>query len=153
MRVFANQERDEAIAWLDSESSTVSHRLLPEWGVLFVDVPRPLGSRDFDALAATIDPWIEAHGKLEAIVIRAREFPGWENLGGLVRHVRFVQEHQRKVKRIALAVDGKLATVAPRIAEHFVQAEVKTFGYAELSAAIDWAEGRPSKSTTMEQTA
>jgi hypothetical protein len=74
-------------------------------------------------------------------VIHARAFPGLENLGALVRHVRFVRDYHRHVSRIALAADSKLASVAPRIAEHFVQAEVKVFGYEELEKAIAWAGG------------
>ena len=72
-------------------------------------------------------------------MIHAREFPGWENLGAFLRHVRFLRDHHRKVKKIALAVDSKLANLAPKIAEHFVQAEVKSFAYDELDRAIAWA--------------
>jgi hypothetical protein len=43
------------------------------------------------------------------------------------------------VRRVALASDSKLADVAPKLAEHFVQAEVRRFGYDELDAAIAWA--------------
>jgi hypothetical protein len=45
------------------------------------------------------------------------------------------------VKRIALAADSKLASLAPRLAEHFVKAEVKSFRYDALEAAIAWAVG------------
>ena len=53
--------------------------------------------------------------------------------------MRFVRDHQRKIKRVALAADAKLASLAPKIAEHFIQAEVKKFAYDELDAAIAWA--------------
>jgi hypothetical protein len=56
--------------------------------------------------------------------------------------MRFIRDHHRKVKRIALAADTKLASLAPRIAELFIQAEVKSFGYDEIEAAIAWA-GKP----------
>jgi hypothetical protein len=51
-----------------------------------------------------------------------------------------VRGHRGKIERIALAVDGKLGLLAPGIGEHFVQAEVKTFGYDSLDAAVAWAE-------------
>lgn len=144
VRVFGNQERPKAIEWLSSlpETAAASFRLLPERGVIVVEVKEPLRAQDFDALALTADTWIEGHGDLQGLIIHAREFPGWENLGSLVRHVRFVRDHHRKVKRIALAVDSKLASVAPLIGEHFVKAEVKSFGYDELDAAITWAGPR-----------
>ncbi len=139
--VFRNLERDKAIAWLASlpEGPAISYRLIPESGVIVVDVKQPLRAQDFDAVAFTADTWIEAHGDLQGIVIHAREFPGWENLGSLLRHIRFVRDHHRKVKRIALAADTKLASLAPKVAEHFIQAEVKNFGYDELDSAIAWA--------------
>ena len=148
--VFGNQERDKAIAWLASlpEGAAISHRLIPESGVIVVDVKQPLRQQDFDALAFTADAWIEAHGDLQGIVIHAREFPGWENLGSFLRHMRFVRDHHRKVRRIALATDTKLASLAPKFAEHFIQAEVKSFGYDELDNAIAWASDLAARSAS-----
>lgn len=143
LRVFGNHERDAAVAWLSSlpEGPGVSHRLLPESGLVVVEVSEPLRVQDFDALAMTVDTWLETHDALPGIVIHAREFPGWENAGTLLRHIRFVRDHHRKVRRVALAADSKLANLAPRLAEHFVRAEVKGFGYDELDGAIAWAAG------------
>ena len=59
----------------------------------------------------------------------------------MLRHLRFVRDHHRKVRRVALAVDGVLADLAPRLSEHFVQAEIKGFGYDELDRALAWAAG------------
>ena len=106
-----------------------------------MEVKEALRAEDFDALALTADTSIEAHAKLQGLVIHARQFPGWENLGAFLSHVRFVHDHHRKVERIALAVDGRLAALAPRIGEHFVHAEVKEFGFDELDAAVAWASG------------
>jgi hypothetical protein len=97
-------------------------------------------------LAFTADSWIETHGSLAGLVIHAREFPGWENLGSFLRHVSFVRDHHRKIKRVALAADSKLASLAPMIAEHFVQAEVKSFRYDEYQRAITWASGAADSS-------
>jgi hypothetical protein len=74
-------------------------------------------------------------------VLHARAFPGWENIDGLLHHIRFVRDHHRKVRRVALAVDSTLADLAPRVAEHFVRAELRHFGYDELDDAVAWAAG------------
>ena len=147
VRVFGNDERDKAIDWLRSlpEGPGVSHRLLPELGVIVVEVNEPLRAQDFDALALTADTWLETHDELPGLVVHAREFPGWENMWGLFRHVRFVRDHHRRVKRVAVAADSKLAELAPRLAEHFIHAEVKGFGYDELEDAIAWAAGSPGR--------
>jgi hypothetical protein len=143
MRVFGNDERDDALAWLGSlpEGPGVTHRLLPESGVVVVEVTEPLRAQDFDALAATADSWLATHDELAGIVLHARAFPGWENLGGLLRHVRFVRDHHRTVRRVALATDGLLADLAPRLADHFVAADIRHFGHDELDEAIAWAAG------------
>lgn len=143
VRVFGNEQRDKAIDWLSSlpEGPGVSHCLVPESEIIVVEVKEPLRAQDFDALALTADTWLETHHELRGLVIHTREFPGWENLGSLLRHLRFVRDHHQKVNRVALAADSKLADLAPRLAEHFIQAEVKGFGYDELEAAIAWAQG------------
>lgn len=141
LRVFGNDERDEAMGWLRSlpEGPGVFHRLLPDTEVLVVDVDEPLRVQDFDALALTADTWLGAHDELQGIVIHAHRFPGWENIGSLLRHVRFVRDYHRKVNRVALATGSVLAAMVPRVAEYFLHAKVKTFGYDEIEAAIAWA--------------
>jgi hypothetical protein len=145
VRIFGNQEFDKAIGWLSSlpEGAAVSHRVLPDSGVIVVEVEQALRAQDFDALAFTADNWIETHGYLQGLVIHVHEFPGWENFGSFLRHVRFVRNHHREVKKIACAADSKLASLAPEIAGLFIQAEVKSFGYDELDIAITWA-ARPA---------
>ena len=150
LRVFANDERDDALAWLSSlpEGPGVTHRLLPESGVVVVEVTEPLRAQDFDALAATADAWLATHDALPGVVLHARAFPGWENLGSLLRHVRFVRDHHRQVRRVALAADTRLADLAPRLTEHFVAAELRHFAYDELDDAIAWATGPAGRRQT-----
>ncbi len=143
VKVFPTRNRDRAVAWLGSlpHEVGIAHRLLTDKGVLVIDAKHALHAQDFDVVALTVDPWIESHKELQGIVIHARAFPGWENLGSLFRHLQFVRDHQKKVKRIALAADGMLAGLAPRIGEHFVHAELKSFAYDQVDAAVAWAAG------------
>jgi hypothetical protein len=76
---------------------------------------------------------------LHGLVLHARAFPGWENLSGLVRHLRFVVGHHRQVDRVGLAVDGSLAAVAASVAELVAHPQVRRFAFDELSAATAWA--------------
>jgi hypothetical protein len=66
--------------------------------------------------------------------------------------VRFVRDYHRKVNRIALATGSVLAAMVPRVAEYFLHAKVKTFGYDEIEAAIAWdanpARRRPENLAT-----
>lgn len=143
VRVFPNAELPKAIEWLGAvpRENGLTHRLVAERGVLVIEAKHALSAEDFDALALAVDPWLEAHGDLRGVVIHARAFPGWHSLGGLIRHVQFVRDHQTKVKRIALAVDGTLAGLASRVGEHFVRAEVRVFSSDQVDEALAWAAG------------
>jgi hypothetical protein len=105
------------------------------------EVNEALRAQDFDALAATAQKWLETHDGLQGIALHARKFPGWQNTAALRRHIRFVRDHQRNVRRFAVATNSKLADVAPRLARHLVQPDVMAFGYDELDRAISWAAG------------
>jgi hypothetical protein len=52
-----------------------------------------------------------------------------------------VRDHHRRVRRVALAADTKLADLVPRLAEHFVKAEIRHFDYDDLDDAVAWAAG------------
>ena len=119
--------------------SNVSHRLLPEAGVIIVEIKGALRASDFAALAKTADEWIATRGSLNGLVLQAHHFPGWETLRSVISHVRFVRDHHREVKRIALVTDSRLASLTSQLADHFVKATVKVFDYEQLDAATAWA--------------
>lgn len=125
----------------------ISHRLLPEAGVIVVEIQGALRASDFASLAATADAWIGKNGSLNGLVLHAHHFPGWESLRSVISHVRFVRDHHREVKRIALVTDSRLASLTSQIAEHFVAAKIDVFGYDGLDAAIVWAGGGPAPRT------
>ena len=54
VQVFGEHEREQAIKWLSSmpEQPAIEHRLIPESGVVVVEVSQPLRAPDFDALGA-----------------------------------------------------------------------------------------------------
>jgi hypothetical protein len=54
----------------------------------------------------------------------------------MLGHFRFVRDHHRTIRRVALAADGAVAELAPRLAEHFIRAEITRFGYDELDEAV-----------------
>lgn len=141
MAAFSNAQWTEALSWLvpSGSGATVQHRLLEDIGVLVIEPSGVLRREDFEAIARTIDPWIRRHGELRGVVVHARAFPGWENLGSVLRHVRFVREHHRAVRRVALAADGWAAELVPMLARHVVDVEMRHFPYGEFDEAVRWA--------------
>jgi hypothetical protein len=114
------------------------HELLRDQGVLMLRPKGKLKAEDFKSLAGVVDPYLEKKGELKGIVLEAVKFPGWENFAGLLSHLRFVRDHHRKVRRIAIVTDGKLLKAAPKIAKHFVSADVKRFEAGQREAALAW---------------
>jgi len=95
------------------------------------------------ALAKSVDPYIEKNGALSGIIIELTAFPGWESLGAMAAHFRFVKEHHKRVQKIAIVTDAKLGAVAEKLASHFVAATIKHFPAGQADAARKWITGQP----------
>jgi hypothetical protein len=114
--------------------------LLRDRRILLLAPGGPLATADFEQLAKEIDPFIAAHGRLVGVLIHAKSFPGWESFGALVSHLKFVAGHHRQIERIAAVTDSGFLKIAPRIAGHFVQAEIRQFDYRDKDRALAWLE-------------
>ena len=119
----------------------IQHELLREQGILTIRPEGALRAEDFTALAAVVDPYIEQHGKLNGLMIEAPSFPGWDSFAALLSHLRFVRDHHRQIRRIAVVSDSALLAAAPKIASHFVSAQLRTFEASGRAAALAWVEG------------
>jgi len=111
---------------------------LADQAVLVLTPSGPLAAADFTRLAAIVDPYIEQHGRLKGLMIYTHGFPGWEDFAALVGHLHFVRDHHRQIERVAAVTDSGVLAVLPRIASHFVAAEVRHFDYADRDAALHW---------------
>jgi hypothetical protein len=116
----------------------LQHELVRDHGILILKPDGALRAEDFTALAAAIDPYIEQNGELNGLMIEAPSFPGWENFAALLSHLRFVRDHHRQIRRIAIVSDSALLAAAPKIASHFVSAQLRTFDAASRAAALAW---------------
>ena len=106
--------------------------------ILIIMPDGPLESADFEKLIQEVDPYIKEKGKLKGLMIYAKSFPGWDNFAAFLSHIKFVKNHHQKVKKIAAVTDGAFLSIMPQVANHFVQAEVRHFDYAERDAALNW---------------
>lgn len=116
----------------------IDYRLDPESSILYARLHGRLAAEDFARLASAVDPHIEAKGRLAGIVLETDRFPGWEGLGALVSHIRFVRGHHEHVGKVAVVTDSVLGHVAERLASHFVSAEIKHFPSGQAEAAERW---------------
>jgi hypothetical protein len=121
----------------------IEHSLDTAHSILYVRPKSSLELGDFAELAKTVDGHIEKMGDLAGVIIDAPTFPGWESLGAMVAHFRFVRDHHKHIKKIGLVTDSPVGKVAERLASHFVSAEIRRFSAGELEAAKQWVMTRP----------
>ena len=120
----------------------VNYELLRADGILIIRPQGALEASDFERIAGEVDPYIEANGKLHGVMIDAKAFPGWKDFGALIAHLKFIKDHHRVIERIAAVSDSGFLSIAPKIANHFVQAEVRHFAHSQREAAMDWLRAK-----------
>lgn len=112
-----------------------------ENSIVLVHPESALDTNDFIQLAKVVDPHIEANGDLAGLIIDAPTFPGWDSFGALVTHLRFVHDHHKHVKKIAVVTDSHLGDVAEHLAAHFASAEIRQFPAGHVEQARGWITG------------
>jgi len=105
-----------------------------------------LSEEDFSRVTAAVNPVIEQEGDLAGVIIHAKAFPGWDNFAGMLSHFRFVRDHHQYIKKLAVVSDSTVLTIFPRIAAHFISAELKHFHFNQYNDALSWiqADGQDS---------
>lgn len=121
----------------------IEHTLDTANAILHLRPKSALEQADFEQLARAVDPYIAGTGDLAGLIIEAPHFPGWSSFGAMAAHLRFVRDHHRHIKKIALVTDSALGNIAEHLVSHFVSAEIKQFPASGLDAARQWIMGRP----------
>ena len=116
----------------------IEYDLDKEHYILHVEPKSSLEQDDFVKLAQAVDPYIESTGGLAGLVIEASAFPGWDSFGAMITHFRFVREHHKQVKKIAVVTDSSMGDIAQHLASHFVSAEIRHFPAGQTGAARQW---------------
>ncbi|MFA5171732.1 MAG: STAS/SEC14 domain-containing protein [Sulfuriferula sp.] len=113
--------------------------------VLHVRPKEALRDADFEAISLAVDPFIERTGGLNGLLLEVARFPGWENVAAAIHHFRFVRDHHRKIKKIAIVIDSPLGSVAENLVSHFVAANIKHFYFSKLEEAKIWVAATDRK--------
>jgi stage II sporulation SpoAA-like protein len=56
----------------------------------------------------------------------------------MVTHFRFVRDHHKRIRKVALVTDSPVGDVAEHLASHFVSAKVRHFPGGQLDQARQW---------------
>jgi len=106
--------------------------------ILYVRPKSALAEEDFVQLAKTVDPFIQSAGDLAGLILEIAAFPGWDSLGAMAAHFRFVRDHHKHIRKVAVVTDAPLGSVAEKLASHFVSATIKHFPAGATAAAQQW---------------
>jgi len=140
VRIFGNDDLQQAREWISEPAPTgdLTFEFLDEQGVLVLHPHGEIEAADFDRIANVIDPYIEKTGTLKGVMIIAENFPGWDDLGALVAHFRFIKTHRHKVKRLAIVSNDRVMSAGPYLARHIAVKESRLFSIAEKNEALAW---------------
>jgi len=119
----------------------IDYQLDKAHSILCLRPESSLEKSDFAELAKVVDPEIEAGGALAGLIIDAPHFPGWDSFGSLVTHIRFVRDHHKHVKKIAVVTDSHLGDFAEHLASHFIAADIRSFPAGQIEQARHWIIG------------
>lgn len=125
----------------------LNHDLRIDDEILVPHPEAPLEAADFITLAGHVDAYLERHGTLRGVLIRAKSFPGREDFGALLAHLNFVKEPHQRIGKVAVLANGAFANIMPAIADRFVHAQVRHFDPAREDAA--WERPRQSGKTQL----
>ncbi|MBW7472676.1 STAS/SEC14 domain-containing protein [Marinobacter sp. M216] len=120
----------------------IEHTLDTAHSILYVRPTSSLEKDDFRQLAETADPFIEETGALEGLIISSPTFPGWKSIGAMVTHFRFVRDHHKFIRKVALVTDSAFGDLGEHLASHFLSADIKHFPVNDLEAAEKWVAGK-----------
>jgi hypothetical protein len=109
-------------------------------GILLLKPRAALRKEDFAGLRAAVDAYLAGHAILKGVLIHALDFPGWQDFAGFTAHLHFVREHHRKVERVAVVADSRLAGIVEALGKHFTSAEIRHFAFADDIEALHWLE-------------
>jgi hypothetical protein len=109
-------------------------------GIMILEPQAPLSKVDFDGVSRAADSYLADHDKLRGVLIRSKDFPGWEDFAGFSAHMHFVHDHHKKIDRVAIVTDSHFGGIAESLGAHFTSAEIKQFPFADDMKALAWLQ-------------
>jgi hypothetical protein len=116
----------------------LNYELQHDEGILVLHPDGPLEAADFILISSQLDAYMAGHGKLHGVLIHAKSFPGWQDFGALVSHIKFLKAHLPRIEKVAIVADGAVANILPSLTNHFIHAQVRHFDFANEDAAWFW---------------
>jgi hypothetical protein len=144
LRHFDSADYEVAKTWVcETNRARISIKLDRDAGILELEpvADKALSEDDFEAVGKAIGGYLEDHDHLRGILIHSRKFPGWQSVGALFAHLKFVNAVHDKISKIALVTDSPMGTFADHVLDPLMLAKVRKFDYDDRDEAMGWLQG------------
>ena len=144
LRHFNSADYAAAKDWVcEHDRARIDIRMDDDVGVLMLEpaADKALSEDDFEAVGKAVGNYLEDHDRLRGILIHSRKFPGWQSVGALFAHLKFVNTVHDKISKVALVTDSPIGTFADHVLDPLMLAKVRKFSYDERDEAMSWLQG------------
>ena len=143
LRHFNSDEYDDAREWVcERDRARIRIELNDDTGILTLEpaTDKSLSEDDFEAVGKTISLYLEDHDRPLGILIHSRRFPGWQSIGALFAHLKFVNAVHDKLGKVALVTNSPMGSFADRVLDPLMLAKIRKFDYDERDEAMSWLQ-------------
>lgn len=143
LRHFDSGDFSAAREWVcERDRSRISIALDEDTGVLVLEPAAglALSEDDFEAVGKVIGDYLKGHARLRGILIHSRKFPGWQSVGALFAHLKFVNAVHDKIGKIALVTDSPMGTFADHVLDPLMLAKIRKFDDDKRDQAMSWLQ-------------
>jgi hypothetical protein len=106
--------------------------------LLILEPQAVLTKEDFTYLATVVDPYLDEGNTLKGLMIKTKNFPGWDSVSALKEHISFIKQHHKKIEKLAFVTNSSFLDVISSIAGAFVHPTINKFKYNASDDAIKW---------------
>ena len=144
LRHFNSVDYEVAREWVcELDRARINIKLDADAGILVLEpvADKALSEDDFEAVGKTIGSYLKEHDRLRGILVHSRQFPGWQTVGALFAHLKFVNAVHDKIGKIALVTNSPMGSFADHVLDPLMLAKVRKFDYDQRDAAMSWLRG------------
>lgn len=111
----------------------------PDDGIFVVSPDGPISSSDIAELNRQVSDYINANDRVPNLVLRAEHFPAWKDFDAVSDHIRFVRDHHKLVRKVAIVTDSRLVWLVRPLIDSFTGAKIRRFTAGDYEKAYSWA--------------
>lgn len=141
LRHFDSDDYEAARQWVcEQDRARINISLDAESGILLLEPgsDAALSEDDFEAVGEIAKDHLKNHQQLRGIMIRSRRFPGWQSIGALFAHLKFINSVHDKIGKVALVTNSPMGTFADRVLDPLMLAKIRRFDYDQDDEAMAW---------------